>query len=104
MDMIVSYVRGSHHWFLLHHGGVGENQCTDCLVLRHLVKGDHSPGYSPRGRSVRLPAPARLRVWSAASATHARQGCRAGPYKQIPENLSRKGCAPIIGKPRGVTW
>src|SRR5207249_7661184 len=24
--------------------------------------------------------------------------------KQIPENLSRKGCAPIIGKPRGVTW
>ena len=25
-------------------------------------------------------------------------------YKQIPENLSRKGCAPIIGEPRGVTW
>ena len=24
--------------------------------------------------------------------------------KQIPENLSRKGCAPIIGEPRGVTW
>src|SRR5437660_11434846 len=24
--------------------------------------------------------------------------------KQIPENLSRKGCAPIIGQPRGVTW
>src|SRR2546429_8469476 len=23
--------------------------------------------------------------------------------KQIPENLSRKGCAPIIGEPRGVT-
>src|SRR5438093_5404404 len=25
-------------------------------------------------------------------------------FQQIPENLSRKGCAPIIGKPRGVTW
>jgi hypothetical protein len=25
-------------------------------------------------------------------------------YEQIPENLSRKGCAPIIGEPRGVTW
>src|SRR5437660_8483993 len=47
MDMIVSYVRGSQHWFLRRHGGVGENQCTDCLVLRHLVKGDHSPGTVP---------------------------------------------------------
>src|SRR6266436_905768 len=25
-------------------------------------------------------------------------------YKQIPENLSRKGCAPIIGELHGVTW
>jgi TnpA family transposase len=24
-------------------------------------------------------------------------------YKQLPENLSRKGCAPIIREPRGVT-
>jgi hypothetical protein len=24
--------------------------------------------------------------------------------KQLPENLSRKGCAPIIREPRGVTW
>src|SRR5207244_10625147 len=47
MDMIVSYVRGSHHRFLLHHGGVGENQCTDCLALRPLVKGGHSPGCFP---------------------------------------------------------
>jgi len=24
--------------------------------------------------------------------------------KQLPENLSRKGCAPIIREPHGVTW
>jgi hypothetical protein len=24
--------------------------------------------------------------------------------KQIPENLRRKGCAPILGEPREVTW
>src|SRR5437660_4526194 len=32
------------------------------------------------------------------------RSCLKGVVKQIPENLSRKGCAPIIGKPRGVTW
>jgi hypothetical protein len=25
-------------------------------------------------------------------------------FEQLPENLSRKGCAPIIREPRGVTW
>src|SRR2546425_399621 len=25
-------------------------------------------------------------------------------YQQLPENLSRKGCAPIIREPRWVTW
>src|SRR5678816_1349180 len=34
-------------------------------------------GHSPGGRSVRLPAPARPPVWSAASATHARLKCPA---------------------------
>src|SRR5207302_3433650 len=72
---------------------------------------------------VTLAATARpvRRLCSLAAAVAAERGTRRRPgllaravtrpsprpgtaYKQIPENLSRKGCAPIIGEPRGVTW
>ena len=45
-------------------------------------------GQRPGGRSVRLPAPARRRVWSAAAATHALPACLAGQERLCAMRLT----------------